>query len=368
MNQVAASGLDSTHSFFCDLYKSRDFFSKALESSLFETSPRSRIRYNALAHFMHLLCELATQQEVRQPLLKDCQHVVAEIRRTAASEVCHVTFLIEIRNENFNIHSAEFTAPDSTPVVITFEPQSGGITLSVEAATLRFIETTLPSSFSEFLQKQQEEEEEMVHPVTTCASVSAPAESLSSLSDALTKPVSGESPVLHRFSDTSICHYGVDGSLIRGFVLTKSSPPQILAQGFLAHADQIKDDADPVVKFSQMLKSKLFCCELCSSAKWFDGHSFPSIIPSYPVSRSNERTFAVQYRKAHVVKSVTFQGDSPRFNDAHYCLSMLGAFFGLSLDIGSARVSLINSVQCDCKLGRISHTLAFLKPEPSGAV
>jgi hypothetical protein len=131
-------------------------------------------------------------------------------------------------------------------------------------------------------------------------------------------------------------------------------------KGFKPSSGRIQAPFDPVSRFCQMLNAKLFCCELCSSVKWFDsiGYACPSIVQSK--QRSNPRSFAVHSATARFTKGVHFQQSDDLYNDAYYCLSILGTFFDLPVDAWS-RDELINSVQLDCRLGRISHTLAFLK-------
>jgi len=174
--------------------------------------------------------------------------------------------------------------------------------------------------------------------------------------------VSGKSAVLHGFSftESSLCHYG-DGTEIQGFFLTQSKKMSV--KGFKPSSRRIQAPVDPASSFCQMLNAKLFCCELCSSVKWFDsiGYACPSIVSSK--QSLNSRSFVVQTSTARFIKSVHFQESEKSdtvYNDAYYCLSILGTFFDLPVDAWS-RDELIESVQLDCRLGRISNTLAFLK-------
>jgi hypothetical protein len=171
---------------------------------------------------------------------------------------------------------------------------------------------------------------------------------------------------------------------IRGFRLVAKL---VHPEGFKAASGACDTVSDPIIGFTALLNTKRFCCMKCSDhfpqnmkcSDHFPQNASPTFIPAalkcggcariFDTTKSISnvgqpkclqcfRSFGIQRSKKVAKKDVAFdENTSLNMNDAVFCLSMLGAFFDLRVEIGD---NLLDSVHSDLRDGYISKTLAYL--------
>jgi hypothetical protein len=161
---------------------------------------------------------------------------------------------------------------------------------------------------------------------------------------------------------------------IRGFRLVAKL---VHPEGFKAASCACNPVSNPISGFTALLNTKRFCCVKCSDH--FPQNASPTFIPaalkcggcarSFDTTKSISnggqpkclecfRSFGIKMSKKAAKKDVAFdENTSLNMNDAVFCLSMLGAFFDLRVEIGD---NLLDSVHSDLRDGYISKTLAYL--------
>jgi hypothetical protein len=161
---------------------------------------------------------------------------------------------------------------------------------------------------------------------------------------------------------------------IRGFRLVAKL---VHPEGFKAASCACNPVSNPISGFTALLNTKRFCCMNCSDT--FPQNPSPTFIPaalkcggcarSFDTTKSISnggqpkclecfRSFGIKMSKKAAKKDVAFdENTSLNMNDAVFCLSMLGAFFDLKVEIGD---NLLHSVHSDLRDGYISKTLAYL--------
>ena len=162
---------------------------------------------------------------------------------------------------------------------------------------------------------------------------------------------------------------------IRGFRLVANL---VHPEGFKAASCACQTVLNPIAAFTKLLNSKSICCSNCRDSLTHVQRS-SSFIPAATQCKLCARTFAtmesisnggqqkcsgcvrsfgITRGPKYADKAVAFdEKSSLDINDAVFCLSMLGAFFDLKVEIGD---NLLYSVHQDVHDGYISKTLAYL--------
>jgi hypothetical protein len=165
---------------------------------------------------------------------------------------------------------------------------------------------------------------------------------------------------------------------IRGFRLVANL---VHPEGFKAASCACPTVPNPIAAFTKLLNSKSICCPNCTDSLTQRVQISSIFMPAATQCMTCARTFATtksisnggqQKCKGCVRSFGIMRGDRPKcavkevafdekssldINDAVFCLSMLGAFFDLKVEIGD---NLLYSVHQDVHDGYISKTLAYL--------
>jgi ubiquitin C-terminal hydrolase len=165
-------------------------------------------------------------------------------------------------------------------------------------------------------------------------------------------------------SSTNFFGHYVGFTAIRGFRLDSSFA---YPQGFKAAsvACDLKTDLVLVDGFQRLLNQKKFCCSKCTDSFTRLVQRSIHTVPAAFSKGGHVNCFAtskgLSYSK-YVRREVAYDTDkSLQLNEAIFCLSMLGAFFGCEVqDTTSLGDNLLYSVHQDVHDGYISKTLAYL--------
>jgi len=152
-------------------------------------------------------------------------------------------------------------------------------------------------------------------------------------------------------------------------------------EGLKAASCACQTVSNPIAAFTKLLNSKSICCPNCRDSLTQGVQRSSIFMPAATQCKRCARTFATTKsisnggqqkcqacvrsfgitrgdRPKCAVKEVAFdENSSLDINDAVFCLSMLGAFFDLKVEIGD---NLLYSVHQDVHDGYISKTLAYL--------
>jgi ubiquitin C-terminal hydrolase len=163
-----------------------------------------------------------------------------------------------------------------------------------------------------------------------------------------------------RFSDSDdfFGHYQ-GNTAIRGFRLESSSE---YPQGFKAASCACDAVQNCIVAFTKLLIEKRFCCSNCTTAfskrVQCSSHFIPAALKRGP--GQTVRSFGLKKRNKITSHEVAYDDqNSLEVNDAIFCLTMLGVFFNLPLQVDD---KLLYSVHQDVHDGYISKSLAYLVP------
>jgi hypothetical protein len=328
MDILHRSGLGATSDFFSQIYSNNGFLTMAFDAALFETCPKTEWAYDAFLHLMELLID-------HNPIISG-KTLSPSVSVTIESFACTIT-LARSASGHADVISA--TSGPQQPSIFTLP-----LKLKNHCDTIAFFN---------MLQIPSTDQGTVIKHGILCTA-------------------------------DSLFHYD-NGSLFRGFFIQNSKLSTI---GFSSigtanpvdfAVDSSKcqvftaingdDDKNAVVnRFVGLLNSKKFCCPACCESNWFTRFASTIICSEMFATdcfSSNTRSAHIGFKRGKRYFKKDFGGSlaSLEYNQALFCLFMLGTFLNVDIWKDCDEQSLIASVQHDCNHGFILNTLAFLKTE-----